>query len=132
MGQIDERVDQGVSRDLARNRARIVSNTRYGLHLDLRPHASRMQGHIAIRFDLAASTDPLVLDFRDLDASGSVVDGSARNLKVNGATEQLRQTSGHILISGTQHRRKGANTIELDFDSGIAESNRTGKEVRLA
>ena len=115
--------DEGVSRDLARERARIVSNTRYRLNLELRPHAARIPGHIAIQFKLAETADPLVLDFRDLDAQGKVIDGSARNLKVNGSAEPLPQTNGHILVSG-KHLRRGDNTIEMDFDSAIAEANR--------
>ncbi len=115
--------DEGVSRDLARERARLVSNTRYQINLELRPRAARMPGRIAIRFDLAQTADPLLIDFRDLNAQGKVIDGSARNLKVNGSAEPLRQSNGHILVSG-QHLKSGANTVELDFDSGIAEANR--------
>jgi aminopeptidase N len=118
-----DRIDEGVSRDLARERARIVSNTRYQLNLELRSQASRVPGHIAIQFDLARIIDPLLIDFRDLDTQGKVVNGSARNLKVNGSAEPFRQSNGHILISG-QHLKSGPNDIELDFDSGIAEANR--------
>src|SRR5579863_8303899 len=118
-----DRIDEGVSRDLARERARVVSNTRYRLNLELRPHASRMSGHILIQFDLAAPADPLVLDFRDLDSQGKVIDGSSRNLRINGSPGELRLSKGHILVPGKQLRH-GANTVELDFDSGIAEANR--------
>jgi aminopeptidase N len=82
-----------------------------------------MQGHIVIQFDLAAPTDPVVLDFRDLDGDGRVIDGSARNLKVNDTVEEFRQSNGHILISA-KNLTPGTNTLELDFDSGIAEANR--------
>ena len=115
--------DEGVSRDLARERARLISNTRYQINLELKPHASRMPGHIAITFDLAQTTDRLLIDFRDLDLQGKVTDGSARNLKVNGSAEPLHQSNGHILVGG-QHLKRGANTVELDFDSAIAEANR--------
>jgi aminopeptidase N len=82
-----------------------------------------MPGHIAIEFDLARMADPFVLDFRDLDAQGNVIDGSARNPKVNGVAEALRQASGHIFVS-PKHLKLGANKLELDFDSSIAEANR--------
>jgi len=82
-----------------------------------------MPGHIAIQFDLASSPDSLVLDFRDLDAQGKVIDGAARNLKVNGFPEELHQAKDHIIVS-RKHLRPGGNTLELDFDSGIAEANR--------
>jgi aminopeptidase N len=82
-----------------------------------------MRGRISIQFDLTQTPDPLILDFRDLDANGKAVDGSAQNLKVNGSAERLRQSNGHILLS-REHLKTGANSVELDFDSGIAESNR--------
>jgi aminopeptidase N len=82
-----------------------------------------MPGSIVIEFDLSSIPDPLVLDFRDLDGQGKVIDGAARNLQVNGFPEPLRQTNGHILISAG-HLRSGPNKIELNFDSSIAEANR--------
>jgi aminopeptidase N len=118
-----EPVTEGVSRDLARERARIVSDVRYELSVELKPRAARMPGHLAVSFDLASVPNPLILDFRDLDAQGKVVDGAARNLQVNGSAEPLRQTNGHILLSA-KNLRQGSNRVELDFDSGIAEANR--------
>ncbi len=118
-----DQIDEGVSRELARQRARVIANTQYHLELELRAHASRMPGHIVISFDLRSIPDPLLLDFRDFDAQGKIVDGSARNLRVNGNSESLRQAKGHILISPA-HLRSGANTVELNFDSSIAEANR--------
>ena len=108
-------VEEGVSRDLARDRARIVSNIRYGLNLELRPRAARMPGHVVIGFDLASLRDPLILDFRADEAS-------ARDLNVNGVPEALQQSGGHILISG-KNLKRGTNRVELDFESGIAEAN---------
>jgi aminopeptidase N len=108
-------VDEGVSRELARERARVVSNVRYQIGVRLAAHAARMPGHVAIEFDLAKVTDPLVLDFRG--------DSGAHGLKVNGSAREVRKSNGHILISG-KDLRQGHNRIELDFDSGIAEANR--------
>lgn len=101
----------------------MVSNVRYQLGLTLEKRAATMRGHEAIDFALSAVPNPLVLDFRDLDPKGISMDGRARNLKVNGAAEPLRRSNGHILISA-KHLRKGANRLELDFESGIAEANR--------
>jgi aminopeptidase N len=106
-------VDEGVSRELARERVRVISNVRYSLRIELRPRAPRMPGHIAIGFDLNALPDPLVLDFRG--------DGAARDLKVNGVPAAIQTSNGHILVSG--NLRRGANRIELDFDSAIAQAN---------
>jgi aminopeptidase N len=108
-------VDEGVSRELARERALEVSNVRYQISVGLGAHAARMPGHVAIEFDLAKVPDPLVLDFRG--------DGAAHGLRVNGSAEEVRKSHGHILISG-KDLRQGHNRIELDFDSGIAEANR--------
>ena len=107
-------VGEGVSRELARERTGLISNTRYRLDLQLRSKADRMPGHARIEFDLSGVTDPLVLDFRD---------GTARNLKVNGSDAEVRQSNGHILLAGEQLGR-GANTVELDFESPVAEANR--------
>lgn len=108
-------IDEGVSRELARERAGIVSNVRYRISVQFQKKAARMPGHVGIQFDLAKVADPLALDFRG--------DGVARELKVNGSAEEIQRSNGHILISGKQLRR-GHNRIELDFESGIAEANR--------
>jgi aminopeptidase N len=115
--------DEGVSRELARERARIISNVRYRLDLTLKSRAARMPGHETIEFDLSNVSDPLVLDFRDLDDKGAVINGSAHDLRVNGRPAELTQSDGHILIPGAR-LRAGQNKIELDFDSPIAEANR--------
>lgn len=108
-------IDEGVSRELARERAAVVSNVRYRIGVQLNKKAARMPGHIEIQFDLAKVPDPLPIDFRG--------DGAARELKVNGTAQEIQRSNGHILISGRQLRR-GRNQIELDFESGIAEANR--------
>ena len=117
-------IDEGVSRTLARDRARLVSNVRYQLQLELKPRAPRMPGHIDILFDLAAMpADPLPIDFRDLDGQGKVVDGAALGITVNDSAAEPARSNGHILIPG-KLLHLGANHIEMDFDSAIAEANR--------
>jgi aminopeptidase N len=103
----------GVSHDLARDRAHMISDVRYNLNLTLRKKAATMPGHIAIDFNLA-SASPTVVDFRD---------GTASNPIVNGSPERLQQSNGHIIIPGA-HLKAGANHVELDFESGIADANR--------
>lgn len=93
----------------------MVSNVRYRIGVQLRAHAARMPGHIDIQFDLAKAGDPLALDFRG--------DGIARALRVNGSAEEIARNNGHIPLSA-KHLRRGANRIEMDFESGIAEANR--------
>ncbi len=56
------------------------------MDLELRPHAARMPGRIVITFDLNSVPDPLVLDFRDLDGQGKVIDvlppGACRSMGI--------------------------------------------------
>ena len=105
--------DAGVSRELARQRAALISDVRYHLTIELKKKAATLPGHVVIDFNLA-SAGPLVLDYRD---------GQATALTVNGAPESLTERNGHILLSG-RNLRQGRNTIGLDFASGIAEANR--------
>ena len=117
-------IDEGVSRTLARERARLISNVRYQLQLELTPRAPRIYGHIDILFDLAARPgDPLPIDFRDLDGQGKVVDGAALGITVNDSAAEPERSNGHILIPA-RLLHLGPNHIEMDFDSAIAEANR--------
>ena len=114
---------EGISRSLATARAKLLSNLRYRYEITLEKRAARMPGHATILFDSAKpEAAPLVLDFRDIDNKGAVANGSARNLKVNGHAEAVVPGGGHLLIP-SRNLRRGANQIELDFDSGIAEAN---------
>ena len=58
----EAQVGEGVSRELARQRASIISDTRYNLHLELRPKAARMPGHVEIGFVLSNAPASLALD----------------------------------------------------------------------
>src|ERR1035438_9816913 len=80
LGQIPA---EGVSIEVARERAGLISNTHYNLSLELRPKAARMPGHVVLEFDLSRVVNPLPLDFRN---------GSSRNLKVNGSAAELRES----------------------------------------
>jgi len=105
--------EEGVSRDLARDRALLISNVRYGLKVELKKKAPTMPGHIAIQFDLKTA-GPLILDYRD---------GVAGKMKVNGTDQAFGQQNGHLTIPGA-NLHAGANQIDLDFESGIATANR--------
>ncbi len=114
----------GVSRELAQSRAALVSNVRYHLALDLRPHADSLTGHEVVEFDLArVPTDPLAIDFRDLSPTGGLIEGRISNFQLNSEAAAPKQSNGHILLP-VEMLRKGANRVELDFASAIAESNR--------
>ena len=116
--------DEGVSRELARHRAANISDLRYRLSFDLVPGATRIKGREEIGLKLNGATDPVILDFRDLDEHGRVVEGAASNVTVNGsAVNDLRQTGGHIVLPA-RHFKSGENTIALDFETGVATANR--------
>lgn len=104
----------GVSRELALQRARAISNARYDIALEIKEHTSDLPGHMALRFDLSEKLDPLVIDFRD---------DSARNLIVNGKEVEVSQSNGHIVIPD-RFSNLGANTVEVDFAAKVAEANR--------
>ena len=115
---------EGVSRELARHRAANISDLRYQLRFDLVPGATRIKGREEIRLKLKSAADPVILDFRDLDDQGRVVEGSVGAVTVNGAVvNDLRQTGGHIILTA-RHFISGENTITMDFETGVATANR--------
>src|SRR5262247_239936 len=119
-----EPLGEGVSRELARHRAANISDLRYQLSFDIVPGATRIKGREEIRLKLTDATDQLILDFRDLDAQGRVIEGAVSNVTVNGsAVNDLRQTGGHIVLPA-RHFKSGENTIEMNFETGVAAANR--------
>jgi len=56
---------EGISRELARARARRISDLRYRISLELAPDSDRLPGRIEISFHLADASGPVVLDYRD-------------------------------------------------------------------
>src|SRR5262245_5918453 len=116
--------DEGVSRELARHRAANISDLRYQLSFDLIPGAARIKGRQEIRLKLNNAADPVILDFRDLNGQGRVVEGVISNVTANGsAVNDLRQTGGHIVLPAG-HFKSGENTIAMDFETGVATANR--------
>src|SRR5262252_8779808 len=90
---------EGVSRELARHRAANISELRYSLSFHLTPGAARIKGHEEIGLKLKDATDPVILDFRDLDDQGRAVEGAIGAVTVNGsAVSDVRQTGGHIIF----------------------------------
>jgi aminopeptidase N len=101
----------------------MISNLRYRYDVTLEKRAARMPGHAVIQFDAATkSVTPLVIDFRDIDTKGAITAGNIKNLKVNNQTEGAALQGGHIIVPA-RYLKSGANEIQLDFDSGIAEAN---------
>jgi aminopeptidase N len=115
---------EGVSRELALHRAANVSDLRYQLSFELTPGAARIKGREEIRLKLKNAADPVILDFRDLDEQGRVIEGSVSDAKVNDvAVNDLRQIGGHIVFPA-RHFKAGENTITMNFETGVAAANR--------
>jgi aminopeptidase N len=116
--------DGGVSRELARHRAAIISDLRYRLSFQLAPGATRIKGHEEVGLKLKSVADPVILDFRDLDEQGRVVEGAISNVTINGAAvNDLRQSGGHIILPAF-HFKSGENKITMDFETGVAPASR--------
>src|SRR5262249_60749683 len=104
-----------VSRELARHRAANISDLRYRLSFGLVPGATRIKGREEISLRLNGAADPVILDFRDLDDHGRVVEGAVGDLPVNGAVvDDMRQPGGHIVLPA-RHFKSGENTIALNY-----------------
>ncbi len=114
----------GVSRELARHRAARISDVRYRLSIELKPGAPRFTGSEDITLKLADTASPVIVDFRDLDATGKLIEGTISNVTVNGkATTGFRQTNGHIVLPAELFQ-VGENAIKLNFESGVATAGR--------
>ena len=115
---------EGVSRELAHHRAARISDVRYRLSIELTPGSARFTGREEITLKLADTTSPVIVDFRDLDAAGKIIEGAIRNVTVNGkAATGFSQTNGHIVLPADLFK-VGENSIKLDFESGVATANR--------
>jgi aminopeptidase N len=115
---------EGVSRELARHRAANISDLRYRLSFGLVPGATRIKGREEVSLRLNGAADPVILDFRDLDDQGRVVEGAVGDVTVNGSVvDDMRQTGGHIVLPA-RHFKSGENTIAMNFETGAAAANR--------
>ncbi len=115
---------EGVSRELARHRAARISNVRYQLSIELKPGAPRFAGSEEITLKLADASTPVVVDFRDLDSTGKIIEGTISNVMVNGkAATGFSQKNGHIILPAELFK-VGENSIKLNFESGVATAGR--------
>jgi len=103
----------GIPRELARERARLVSNVRYRLSFTLVAHAATTTGHEELTFELK-SPGPLLLDYRE---------GVASNLRINNTEAPVQSENGHILLA-EEKLRAGENHISLDFVSPVAPAGK--------
>ena len=103
----------GIPRELARERARLISDLRYNLRFRLVPHASTTAGHEEIRFQLQ-STVPLLIDYRE---------GTASKLEINGSDVPIQAENGHILLPQGK-LRTGENHLVFEFEAPVAPAGK--------
>ncbi|MEO1082133.1 MAG: M1 family aminopeptidase [Pseudomonadota bacterium] len=110
-------VEPGVSSELARLRASLISELQYGLELSIpRDAAEDLSGRISIEFLLADAVQPLQVDFRE----------SADHLlraTINGREADLEITAEHIVIP-PELLKTSANTLRFEFLAGSTSLNR--------
>ncbi|HEX2094142.1 MAG TPA: M1 family aminopeptidase, partial [Longimicrobiaceae bacterium] len=100
----------GISLELARHRARTLSDVRYELSLDV-TRADTARGVVAIRFARAADAGDLVVDFR-----GTALDSVSANGR---PVDDFAWDAGHVRLPA-RHLRPGPNTVGFRFASRIA------------
>ena len=104
---------EGIPRELARQRANLVSDLHYNLRFSLTPHAPTAAGHEELSFELK-SVGPLLLDFRE---------GTASNLVINNSATPMVTESGHIVLPA-EKLRVGQNTVRMDFTAPVAPAGK--------
>ena len=108
----------GISRALADQRSKLLSDIRYQVSLNLPANKLMgITGHSVIKFKWKADrTDFLVLDFKDPRAN-------VESLKLNGAEVSWEPRFDHILIK-EEKLRDGFNEISIDYLVGSGGLNR--------
>jgi aminopeptidase N len=104
---------EGIPRDLARQRASLISDVHYHLVMTLVPHAPSVSGREELRFQLK-KVGPLLLDFRE---------GVATALTVNGAQAVVKAENGHIELEESL-LKAGENLINIDFTAPVAPAGK--------
>jgi aminopeptidase N len=107
----------GVSRALAERRAASLGELRYELHLTVPDSLTqRIHGRAILRFRLADSGEPLVLDF-------AAPRGSVLSVDTNLEATDFEVVNDHIVIPA-QALLAGENSVEIEFLAGDAPLNR--------
>lgn len=104
----------GIPRELARERAALISDLHYRLQFTLVAHASSTSGHADISFQLKSAAAPLLIDYRE---------GTASNLQINGSAVPVVAENGHIVLP-QEKLRAGENKLSIDFVSPVAPAGK--------
>ncbi len=109
--------EPGIPLILAEERAANLSNVRYELSLAIpSPATEPITGTVAVRFALANSSRPLVLDF----APGA---DHLTSVSVGGKSVTYRAVNDHIVIAASE-LAAGENVVQIAFRAGDAALNR--------
>jgi aminopeptidase N len=108
-------LEPGVSRELARWRARHYDNVEYRLALTLTAPVTKLEGTLDIRVNVRGKPADLVLDWRPPSAKATV-----SQLQVNGTPIAKPRIVREHLVIPARHVRGGDNTIRLRIDVPIA------------
>src|SRR6266702_4680177 len=109
-------LEPGVSRELARWRARQYHDVRYALALHIAAGAAKLEGTATIELTLPDNTPDVVLDWRPPPGAAGV-----RELSVNGKRAQSRLEREHLIVPA-RLLSVGRNRVILRFESPIAAS----------
>ncbi len=103
----------GISRELAAERVRQISDLRYHLRYSIDADSAAAPGQEELRFKLKTPA-PLLLDFRE---------GSVTTLAVNGRSLKIQSQNGHILLPATS-LRAGENALIVHFKAPVAAAGK--------
>ena len=104
----------GIPRELAVERAALVSDLHYDLAYTLVPHSPTTTATEHLSFQLKSNTSPLLLDFRD---------GHIASLSINSHRTPVSESNGHIFLPSAA-LRVGSNEIEIHFTANIAAAEK--------
>jgi len=107
-------LEPGVSRELARWRARHYADVRYALDVTVAAPVEKLAGSLEIRVRLRGKPVDIVLDWRPPDA------GALSGVDVNGRAIAKPHVVREHLVIPARDLRSGENVIELRFESPIA------------
>ncbi len=116
-GEAPPAVDPGVSWALAQHRAATTSDINYTISLAIPESQDEdIDGRVVITFELADSSEPLQLDFRE---SADKI----RSVTANGNESDYRFVSEHVVVPAKE-LVAGRNEIRIDFSAGPSSLNR--------
>jgi aminopeptidase N len=112
------RVENGVSRELAEHRKKMIRDLAYKLHFTIPPQKEDpLTATETISFQLADKTSPLQIDFKEQTSH-------LQSLVVNKRKVALDHRQEHLVIP-SRYLKKGKNQVEIRFLAGDLSLNRS-------